>query len=70
MPLFKATIKATRIINGVRLEQGMSVEFQSAHNAPLTTNGGQDVINAFLRLGIDLKKANAVGSNYVEVVRV
>ena len=57
MGLFKATVKITRVTNGVRLEKGMSVEFSSSYPAPLSTNGGHDVIDAFMRkYGVDIKK--------------
>ena len=43
MALFKATIKSTRVNNGVRLEKGMSVDFPSTYGAPMSTNGGHAV---------------------------
>lgn len=71
MALFRATIKSTRVVNGVRLEKGMSVDFPSSYGSPLGTNGGKEVIEAFLRkYGIDIKKANAVSSSYIEVVKI
>lgn len=71
MALFRATIKATRITNGVRLEKGMSVDFPSSYGSPLGTNGGHEVIDAFMRkYGVDLKKANAINSSFIEVVKI
>lgn len=71
MALFRATIKSTRITNGVRLEKGMSVDFPSSYGSPLGTNGGQEVIDAFMRkYGVDLKKANAINSSFIEVVKI
>ncbi|MCZ2130776.1 MAG: DUF6140 family protein [Bacteroidia bacterium] len=71
MALFRATIKATRITNGVRLEKGMSVDFPSSYGSPLGTNGGLEVIDAFMRkYGVDLKKANAINSSFIEVVKI
>jgi peptidoglycan hydrolase-like protein with peptidoglycan-binding domain len=71
MPLFRATVKSTRVTNGVRLEKGMSVDFPSSYGAPLSTNGGKEVIEAFQRkYGVDIKKAGAVSSAYIEVVKV
>lgn len=58
MALFKVTVKTTGVVNGIRLEKGMSVEIPSSYSNPLTTNGGHEVQDAFLRVyGIDLKKA-------------
>jgi len=57
MGLFKITVKQNRNSNGVNLEKGMSVEVSSKYTNPLTTNGGQEVIDAFKsKYGIDLKK--------------
>jgi peptidoglycan hydrolase-like protein with peptidoglycan-binding domain len=71
MALFRATIKSSRIVNGVRLEKGMSVDFPSSYGSPLSTNGGKEVIEAFnRRYGIDIKKANAVSSSYIEVIKI
>ncbi len=71
MALFRATVKYTRITNGVRLEKGMSVDFPSSYGSPLSTNGGKEVIEAFMRhYGVDLKKANAVNSSLIEVVKI
>lgn len=71
MALFKATVKMTRSNNGVRLEKGMSVDFISTASNPIATNGGKDVIEAFQRqYGVDIKKAGAVSSAYIEVVKI
>ncbi len=71
MALFKATVKRTKVTNGIRLEKGMSVDFPSSYGSPLSTNGGKDVIAAFERAyGVDIKKAGAVSSSVIEVVKV
>jgi hypothetical protein len=71
MALFRATVKVSRVVNGVRLEKGMSVDFPSRYTSPLSTNGGVEVIEAFQRkYGINLKKANAANSNYIDVVKL
>ncbi|MDP1744848.1 MAG: DUF6140 family protein [Bacteroidota bacterium] len=71
MTLFRATVKTTKVANGIRLEKGMSVDFPSAYGAPMGTNGGKEVIEAFQRkYGVDIKKACAVSSAYIEVVKV
>jgi hypothetical protein len=49
----------------------MSVDFPSSYGSPLSTNGGKEVIEAFnRRYGIDIKKANAVSSSYIEVIKI
>ena len=71
MALYRATIKTTKITNGVRLEKGMSVDFPSAYGSPLGTNGGHEVVDAFMRkYGVDIRKANAVSSAYIEIEKI
>ncbi|RYZ22246.1 MAG: hypothetical protein EOO10_21830 [Chitinophagaceae bacterium] len=71
MALFKATVKTSRSVNGVRLEKGMSVDFPSSYGSPMGTNGGKEVIDAFMRkYGVDIKKAGALSSSYIEVVKI
>lgn len=71
MALFRATVKSTKVTNGVRLEKGMSVDFPSSYGSPLGTNGGKEVIEAFQRkYGVDIKKAGAISSAYIEVVKI
>lgn len=72
MPLFRITVKQSKNSNGIRLEKGMSVEVvtQSMSN-PVSTNGGQVVADAFMRLyGVDIKKAGALSMVYLDVVKV
>lgn len=72
MPLFRITVKQSKTSNGVRIEKGMHVEVvtQSMSN-PVSTNGGQVVADAFMRLyGIDIKKAGALSMVYLDVVKV
>lgn len=67
MAMFQITTKHTKNVNGVRIEPGMSVQVvtQSMSN-PVITNGGQLVIDAFVRIyGIDIKKAGCL--NMVEL---
>ena len=71
MALYRATVKSTRVTNGIRLEKGMSVDFASAYSTPLVTNGGKEVIEAFTRkYGVDIKKTGANSSVYIEVVKI
>lgn len=72
MPLFRITVKQSKNSNGVRIEKGMSVEVvtQSMSN-PVSTNGGQVVADAFMRLyGVDIKKASALSMVYLDVVKI
>lgn len=67
MAMFQITTKNRKQVNGIRIEPGMTVQVvsQSMSN-PVTTNGGQSVIDAFYRIyGIDIKKAGCL--NMVEL---
>lgn len=71
MARFIITTKRTKNSNGIRIEPGMSVEVvtQSINN-PVTTNGGQPVIDAFMRIyGIDIKKAGCLNMVELDVVK-
>lgn len=72
MPLFRITTKQSKNANGVRIEKGMSVEVvTSSMSNPLTTNGGQAVADAFMRIyGIDVRKAGILSTVYLDVVRI
>lgn len=72
MPLFRITVKQSKVSNGVRLEKGMSVDVVSnSFSNPVSTNGGQPVVDAFNRIyGVDIKKAGALSMIYLDVVRI
>lgn len=72
MPLFRITTRQSKNANGIRIEKGMSVEVvTSSMSNPLTTNGGQAVADAFMRVyGIDAKKAGILSTVYLDVVRI
>ena len=72
MPLFRITTKQSKNANGIRIEKGMSVEVvTSSMSNPLTTNGGQAIADAFMRIyGIDAKKAGILSTVYLDVVRL
>jgi hypothetical protein len=56
MALFRITVKQKVRTNGIVLDPGMSVEVvtQSMSN-PVSTNGGQTVVDAFMRIyGVDI----------------
>jgi len=72
MPRFKITTKQRAQFNGIRIEPGMSVEVVTDRNYnPLLVNGGQAVIDAFMRIyGIDIKKAGVCSTVYLDVKQV
>ena len=72
MSIFRVTVKRRKNANGVLLEPGMSVDVvtQSFSN-PVSTNGGQAVADAFMRIyGIDIKRACALNCDDLDVERV
>lgn len=71
MALFKITVKQTLLTNGQRVEKGMSVELASSYGNPVSTNGGKEVADAFMRkYGVDLKKANMLSGVYLETEKI
>ena len=71
MALFLTTVKQNHFANGIRLEKGMSVEVSSNYSNPLTTNGGHEVQDAFMRkYGLDLKKNGGNSSVYLDVKKL
>lgn len=72
MPLFKVTVKQSKNSNGIRLEKGMSVEVVSnSFSNPVSTNGGQSVVDAFYRIyGVDIKKAGCLNNVDLQVDRL
>lgn len=70
--MFQITTKNRKQCNGIRIEPGMTVQVvsQSMSN-PVTTNGGQPVIDAFYRIyGIDIKKAGCLNMVDLKVDRI
>lgn len=72
MALFRITVKQMKLSGGVRIERGMSVDVVSnSMSNPLTTNGGQLVADAFMRVyGVDMKRLGALSTVYLDVVRI
>ena len=72
MPLFRVTVKQMKLTSGIRIEPGMSVDVVSnSMSNPLTTNGGQAVADAFMRVyGIDLKRIGALSTVYLQVDKI
>ena len=54
------------------IEPGMSVEVVTVSMSnPVSTNGGQTVIDAFMRIyGIDIKRAGCLNNNDLIVERI
>lgn len=70
--LYRITVKSPKNTNGVRIERGMSVDVvTNSMSNPVTTNGGQAVVDAFMRIyGIDIRKAGALSMAWLEVERI
>ena len=70
--LYRVTVKNSKNCNGVRLERGMSVDVATnSMSNPVTTNGGQPVADAFMRIyGIDIRKAGALNMVYLDCERI
>lgn len=72
MPLYRVTVKQMKLSNSIRIERGMSVDVvTNSISNPVSTNGGQVVNDAFMRIyGIDLKKLGALNMIYLDVDRI
>ena len=72
MPIFQITTKHRKQVNGIRIEPGMTVQVatQSMSN-PITTNGGQAVIDAFLRIySVNIKEAGCLNMSDLELKQI
>lgn len=72
MPIYRITTKRSNNTNGIRIEKGMSADVvTSSMSNPVLINGGQTVIDAFMRIyGIDIKKAGVLSMVYLDVVKI
>ena len=71
--LYRASVKTFVIRNGVRLEPGMSVEFQCLNSFfPLMTEPGRQAIeDAFMRrYGISLRQADALNVVWIKCEQI
>jgi hypothetical protein len=70
--LYRITVKQNKIANGLRIERGMTVDVvTNSYSNPITTNGGQSVIDAFMRIyGIDIKKIGALNTVFLDCQRI
>ena len=70
--LYRVTVKNSKITSGIRLERGMSVDVvTNSMSNPVTTNGGQPVVDAFMRIyGIDIRKSGALSMAWLDVERI
>lgn len=70
--VYRVTVKSSKLTSGIRVERGMSVDVVTNNiTNPVTTNGGQAVADAFMRIyGIDIKKAGALNMAWLDCERV
>ena len=70
--VYRVTVKSSKRTSGIRVERGMSVDVVTNNiTNPVTTNGGQAVADAFMRIyGIDIRKAGALSMAYLDVQRI
>lgn len=72
MPKFIVTTKRTSQFNGIRIEPGMQVEvLTNTFFNPLLVNGGQPIVDAFMRIyGIDIRKAGILSQSFLDVRKI
>lgn len=72
MPRFRITTKQRKMSNGILIEPRMTVEVVTqSFSSPVSTNGGQAVVDAFIRIyGLDIKKAGALSTVWLDVKQI
>lgn len=72
MPLYRVTVKQMKVSGGHRIEKGMTADVvTNTIGNPVVTNGGQPVVDAFMRVyGIDLRKVGAIDMVYLDVKQI
>lgn len=71
MALWRITTKRKKLCNGIMIEPDMTVEVVTTGANPVTSNRGQAVADAFMRIyGIDAVKANILNLSDLDVVKV
>lgn len=71
MPVYRITVKQSRLTSGERIERGMSVDVvtNSTSNPVITEKGA--VAAAFMRIyGIDINKIGALSTAYLDTERI
>lgn len=69
---YRITVRQSENVNCIRLDKGMTVDVvTNSFCNPITTNGGQCVVDAFMRVyGVDIKKAGALNMVYLDYVKI
>ncbi|MBR6002214.1 MAG: hypothetical protein IK045_05070 [Bacteroidales bacterium] len=72
MPRFIISTKRLTQFNGIRIEPGMSVDLvTNSYGNPVLSNGGQEVVNAFMRIyGIDIRRAGILSTAFLDVKQI
>ena len=72
MPVFRVTVTRRQYRDGICLEPGMSVDVSTPYvGNPIVVNGGQCVVDAFMRVyGIDIKKAGGLSIGILQADRI
>lgn len=72
MAMYQITTRTHKQTNGIHIEPGMTVQIVTKIiSNPITTNGGQTVIDAFFRIyGIDIKKAGCLNMIDLELKQI
>ena len=70
--IYRVTVKNSSNTNGIRIDRGMSVDVVTNNiTNPVTTNGGQAVADAFMRIyGIDIRRAGVLNMVYLDVQKI
>lgn len=71
MTLWRITTKRKKMCNGIMIEPNMHVDVVTTGTNPVTSNRGQLVADAFMRVyGVDAEKANILNLSDLDVVKI
>lgn len=71
MPVFRITVKCSKLTSGQRVEKGMSVDVVSNSMTNPVIADKRAVANAFARIyGIDIDKIGALSTAYLDCVKI
>ena len=71
MPVFRITVKCSKLTSGQRVEKGMSVDVATNSMTNPVIADKRAVANAFYRIyGVDIEKIGALSTAYLDTQRI
>ena len=71
MPVYRITVKQSKLTSGERIEKGMSVDVVSSSMSNPVIAEKNAVASAYMRIyGVDINKVGALSTAYLETERI